>query len=262
MTSDARADIHVWCRLTDAADDAEIESASAVLSPGERERCRRFVRAEDRRDYAIAHYLLRTSLSRFGSLPPSDWEFEELPGGKPVIRAGTPVAPGLASPLFFNLSHTRGVVACAIGHWPLLGIDVERADRGLSSDEIARRNFCREEVEALRSCDAALQRYRFCELWTLKESYLKATGAGLSGSLSRACFEFVADSGLAVGNGLTSQGQWHFALFAVTDDARLAAAVCLPASLIPRFTVHVGDGRNFQPISCLRTSAHSAAQPD
>jgi 4'-phosphopantetheinyl transferase len=250
-------DIQIWCRLTEAVDDAEIQSASAVLSPDERERCRRFVRNEDRRDYAIAHHLLRTSLSRYASIAASEWEFEELPGGKPVIRPGR----AGAAPLFFNLSHTRGVVACAIGQWPLLGVDVERMDREASSDAIARAHFCREEVERLRSCDASSQRSRFCELWTLKESYLKATGAGLSGSLSDVCFEFVTDSTLVVRNGLTSQGHWHFALFAVTDDARLAAAVCLPPPVSPRFDVYVGDGQSFQPVSCLRASAHPSASP-
>ncbi len=102
------------------------------------------------------------------------------PGGKPYLEN----IPGV----YFNISHTSGLVVCGIDEREI-GIDVEQLrpyDRRLmqricTEEEIA--YICggnREEEQA--------QNERFFRIWTLKESYLKATGQGLAVPMKEVSF--------------------------------------------------------------------------
>jgi 4'-phosphopantetheinyl transferase len=92
--------------------------------------------------------------------------------------------------LRFNISHTHGLVACAISHGIDLGIDVEASDRAIELD-IADRYFAPEEAALVRSAPADQGRCLFFRFWTLKEAFIKATGEGLSRPL--ASFAFTLD---------------------------------------------------------------------
>src|SRR5207244_10970206 len=118
-------DVHIWFRQTASPSAAVLRAARATLSSDERAHCDRLRQPEDRRDYAFAHHLLRTSLSRYHPVLPVDWEFDANGFGKPCLRPSS----ALPHPPSFNLSHTRGVVACAIATALPVGVDVERLDR-------------------------------------------------------------------------------------------------------------------------------------
>jgi 4'-phosphopantetheinyl transferase len=75
------AGVHVVFRDTSALGDSEIAAAVGMLSDEERAQCERFHFREDARDYAAAHALLRTTLSRDGVRAPGAWEFETTPAG-------------------------------------------------------------------------------------------------------------------------------------------------------------------------------------
>lgn len=81
---------------------------------------------------------------------------------------GKPFAPGYPA---FSLSHGGDWCVLAIGEGEL-GVDIERIDEKHLA--IAPEACTREELAWLRG-DAA----RFCTLWTLKESMMKATGLGM-----------------------------------------------------------------------------------
>src|SRR3954470_6802052 len=138
-----RREVHVWFRSTDRMDDAAIAVAASVLSDEERVRYRRFHFRRDARDYAAAHALLRHTLSRSGERLPAEWQFEKTPAGKPLLRdAG-------AAPVAFSLSHTHGMVACAVTSAAAVGVDVERVDRAVNAADIATRFFAPEEAAHL-----------------------------------------------------------------------------------------------------------------
>ena len=59
--------------------------------------------------------------------------------------------------------------------------------------QIASRFFSRAEMVGLRGTPRERQLDRFYELWTLKESYIKARGQGLSLGLSRFSFSVAGD---------------------------------------------------------------------
>jgi 4'-phosphopantetheinyl transferase len=210
----------VWFRFTDDLTELDIAAAMAVLSPGERARCDRFVFSPDKHTYAAAHGLLRSALTlRQGARLPGSWRFDAGAHGKPYLAPGQP-------PVGFNLTHTRGLVACALADVETIGIDVECVERRADTAAVASRYFSEREILALDHCAARERQVRFIELWTLKEAYLKATGAGLSTPLNQFGFELRGDSGLEFhAPDATSIGDWRFALFAPSPGYRLAVAV-------------------------------------
>jgi len=242
-------EVQVRCRTTEHFDEAALGEAVALLSPAERARYRRFRFARDRRDYAAAHALLRTSLSRFGAPAPEAWTFAAHARGKPSL------ASGAAASLSFNLSHTHGMVACAIAPGADIGVDVERVDRPLDEEALATRFFATVEQAHLRRCAPAQRAIRFFELWTLKEAYLKAIGVGLSHSLSEMAFELDDGHGIAFvpPPGIDSRS-WQFALFEPAPRYRLAVAVRRTRGEPWRITATVIASGHEASVAAVRTS--------
>jgi 4'-phosphopantetheinyl transferase len=209
-------DVHIWFRHTEQIDPQSIDAARATLSVGERARLERFQFQEDRRDYALAHDLLRRSLSRLAPVSPHEWTFESDAYGKPWVNPS-----GLA----FSLSHTRGFVACAVARDLRVGLDIERIDRRIDALAIAGRFFSAPEATALERCRADRQAALFVELWTLREAYVKALGLGLSQPLTDLSFDLGEDACIRVA-ALPRAGRhpWLFAVFAPSPQTRMAVA--------------------------------------
>jgi 4'-phosphopantetheinyl transferase len=217
----SRSDVHLWYRKTQCLAEDAIIAADRSLSAEERARRDRFHFAADRRDFTIAHDLLRRTLSLYSDVPPADWRFTANKYGKPSIDS---VDHHLAA-LSFSITHTTGWVACGVTLGGALGVDIERTDRSLAVMEIARRCFSEKEAAWLRQFTYEMRRVRFVELWTLKEAYLKATGIGLSGSLAAVSFEFDEPRRILFdAHRDCERAAWHFALFNLGSMTRLAVA--------------------------------------
>jgi 4'-phosphopantetheinyl transferase len=146
-----------------------------LLDPQERAHWARFRFDEDRRLYAAAHALLRITLSHYTVIDPRDWRFGAGPYGRPELT-GALAALGLR----FNLSHTRGLAACAVTRNHTIGIDVELLRNSIDFLAIAQTHFTDCECAQIAAAPAALKADVFFSVWTLKEAYLKARGFGLS----------------------------------------------------------------------------------
>lgn len=81
----------------------------------------------------------------------------------------------------FNISHSGKWVVCAVGEKPV-GIDIELIGKiNLeTAEKIAERFFSREEYEDIFLRENKNPLTYFYEIWTLKESFIKATGKGLA----------------------------------------------------------------------------------
>jgi 4'-phosphopantetheinyl transferase len=173
-----------------------------------------------RATHLLARALVRTTLSRYASVPPESWRFEVGAHGKPEIVG----APGLR----FNLSHTDGVVACAVAADVDVGVDVEDSQRRSSYLQVARRFFAAAEVDALERLPEVEQRQRFFEIWTLKEAYIKARGLGLPLPLRRFAFDRSDPASIAVAFDAElgeSPEDWQLALARPTERHVLALAL-------------------------------------
>jgi 4'-phosphopantetheinyl transferase len=211
--------VEVWYCATDVLGESELEQLGNTLSLEERQRSGRLRRPADRRDYIVAHALLRTALTKRGGGAPCTWRFEADVRGKPFVAPGQPS-------FNISLSHTTGFVACAVTCAGPVGIDVERVGEVGDTDLVVRHMLAPTEIEALERCPAEERPSRFVELWTLKEAYLKATGAGLGDGLAHFAIEPVGPGGLRFSPppGKERIG-WHLALFAPSERHWLAVAI-------------------------------------
>jgi 4'-phosphopantetheinyl transferase len=119
----------------------------------------------------------------FTEVPEKSWIFEQNQYGKPAISDQNG-----RYRVKFNLAHTDGLVTLAITPEQDIGVDVEHTDRSISVSDIADRYFSEQERSELSHLPDNRKSERFFELWTLKESYIKALGMGLSLPLDRISF--------------------------------------------------------------------------
>jgi 4'-phosphopantetheinyl transferase len=222
MSASSHVEVHIWFQDTESLDPAALALADEVLSQEERLQRDRFRFAEDHRDYAAAHDLLRRSLSKLApSRHPSAWHFEKNVSGKPYIVG----SDGESHTTEFSLSHTRGFVACAAS-LARVGIDVERTRPHIDYQEIARSNFSHLEIQALEELPPSARTTRVLELWTLKEAFLKATGSGLAARLDGISFELLPPGGIRFhAPNDVDVGSWKFALFTPLPEVRMAMAI-------------------------------------
>jgi 4'-phosphopantetheinyl transferase len=202
----AAEDIDVWTYRISGGE--RCEELLGMLSAGERERYGRFHFERHRREFVCAHALLRLALSRRAGGEPGKWEFAVGRWGKPYLAG--------ADGWQFNLSHTEGLVACAIARGCEVGVDVERVDRAVEAVEIARRFFADAEVRQIEREPEA-----FFRIWTLKEAYVKACGRGFDLPLREFWFELGEGEGEAR---VSSEGAWRFWEFEPGDGYRMAVA--------------------------------------
>ena len=89
---------------------------------------------------------------------------------------GKPFLPSLPE-FHFNLAHSRKWAVCAVANHPV-GIDIEHLPYMADVIDVARCCLTQEEQRHLFALPEADQPSTFCKLWTIKESYMKATGLG------------------------------------------------------------------------------------
>jgi len=233
----APGDVHIWYRFTESLDDDAVRAEVTQLSPDERVRCQRFAFGRDRRDFAAGHALLRRVLSMYDDGCADAWTFVVDANGKPSLAHELG-----AQPLAFNMSHTHGLVACAVAHDAEVGVDVECVERGTDSRDIAERYFSAAELAQLDACPEGQRAARFIELWTLKEAYLKAIGTGLAHRLDTFDFTFDDAGGLRFNAPDAGPAAWTFALFAPSPRHRLALAARFASSAHGRLVARATDG--------------------
>jgi 4'-phosphopantetheinyl transferase len=207
-----------YCR-TESLEPTAVSSAIDLLSVEERARCERLGYPEDRRDFAAAHALVRVCLAEHLKIDPKEIAIEVGDHGRPVLVGGLDAATAPA----FSLSHTRGVVACAIAAYGVVGVDVEAIDATIDAAAIARRHFAAEEAAALEACAADERSSRFFEFWTLKEAILKACGVGLGLSLDAVCLRKNGHTFSLVRQPSTHH-EWSHAVIDVGSSHKLAVA--------------------------------------
>ena len=214
--------VDIWLTRINPLTDEHRHSFQTVLSSEEQKRFVRYIAPSAADQFLVARALLRLTLSHYWATPPHLWKFETNKYGKPFV---TQPAPGCN--LAFNISHTHGLVACAVSDTALVGVDVEDLSRELNFMALARHSFSPCEASALEHLTAQHLADRFYTLWTLKESYIKARGMGLSIPLDS--FWFSADD-LPPRIHFSAQVQdkseeWHFESIRLDQTHRLAIAL-------------------------------------
>lgn len=109
--------------------------------------------------------------------------------------------------IYFNLSHSGKMVACAISDKEV-GVDIEYNDPTIDLD-IAKHYFYNSEYESIMKSQNPSD--EFFNYWVLKESYMKYTGLGFNLDLDS--FEIIIDNEITLKN----KKQPKFNLFEIED---------------------------------------------
>ncbi len=230
-----------WFALADMPNEVWSDWLSA-LDDEERSRAARFVHDHDRRQFIAAHAMLRGLLQRLAGKPAAEWKFAIGSRGKPALHPDHGM-----DRLNFNISHTRGAVACAMTLDHPIGVDIEHVERPGRLLEIANSYFAPDELAILHAAPEAEQRTVFFRLWTLKEAYIKARGDGLHLQLDLFAFS-LSPPRIAFAPGLADDPvRWHFSTMTPTPEHLLSVAVCcgrtLPVAVAPHRMTHLDIGR-------------------
>lgn len=140
------------------------------VSAERRAQASRFVRQADAYRSVLGEILTRVTLSKLTGLRPAELSFARNSYGKPSLSHHSNVQ--------FNVSHSGDWIALISGGTVELGVDVEKI--APIDMQIAERFFSASESQFLAAKPTEMQGETFYRLWTLKESYIKAVGMGLS----------------------------------------------------------------------------------
>lgn len=152
-------------------DDFDLAAGLQEISEQRREQALRFKFERGQRTCVLAYLLLKRALrEEFGITENPLFEYGEH--GKPSI-VGHPE-------IFFNLSHCKEAVACAVSRRPV-GIDVESVRE--YKESLARYTMNDSEMSQILSAERP--NVAFIRLWTMKEARLKLTGEGISRNMKQ-----------------------------------------------------------------------------
>ena len=212
---------HLYCaeppKITDPALLAEY---AALMTPEERAAEARFHFPKHRHLYRVTRALARTALGAYLGVDPASLRFETGPWGRPEIA-------GLGDTgLSWNLAHTDGLVVLLVAEQCTAGVDVEDIVHRKAPIDVADHQFAPDEVASLRALPPESQQRRFFEYWTLKESYIKARGMGLSIPLKDFAFDPTPETGPVIAfHGIDDDSaDWQFTFREPTDAHLVAAA--------------------------------------
>lgn len=136
----------------------------------------RLVMPKDKQRSLAAGLLFEYALKEAGITKP---EISEGENGKPFLKE--------YPQFFFNISHSGDFALCVVANSEV-GCDVETIT-GDANLDIAKRFFTNEEYEMIVSKpDDESKRELFFRLWTLKETFIKLTGVGMSMPLNEFSF--------------------------------------------------------------------------
>ena len=173
-------------------EEYEYEKAVNSISAYRRQKIDKLKNAEDKKRSLAAAIALNAALKEYG-LEERSMEYELGKQGKPYFRNQPEI--------HFSISHSGDYAICSIGSHEI-GNDIERVRSG--REKVAQRFFAKEELDWIydaessdtskRSDISAERDDKIFRIWTMKESFLKVTGLGMSLPLNEFAI-VVADNG-------------------------------------------------------------------
>lgn len=150
-----------------------------LIDYNKRYKIEKYVNKKDKIMAVIGEILIRTIIVENLKISNKYIRFNKNQYGKPFLEG----YPNFC----FNISHSGAYVLCGVDDSPI-GIDVEEV-KHIEYEEIAKFFFPIKEFEYIVNQDLKFKLDRFYEIWTLKESYIKCCGQGLSIPLKSFCIE-------------------------------------------------------------------------
>jgi 4'-phosphopantetheinyl transferase len=139
------------------------------------------LRIEQKREqFVITRSLLRLLLSSNLGKEPRDIVFSYEKQGKPVVKDYINRVP-----IEFNISHSGDYALIAMTLENKVGVDIEEVNPDIDYKSLSNRFFSEKERNDLINLDEKQQCDAFYRIWARKESFIKATGQGISFGLDK-----------------------------------------------------------------------------
>jgi 4'-phosphopantetheinyl transferase len=168
-------EIHVYCLNLARFPDGLLRNCWSLLDEEERVRASRIRHGVTQSHFVMVRSGLRVLLGRYLACAAGAIRFALGEKGKPRL-AGTEPGQGLV----FNVSHSGDCGLIALAHDTDLGVDVEKHRAMANLDGIAERCFSPGEFAHWRALPLEHRQGAFFALWSFKESFVKATGEGIT----------------------------------------------------------------------------------
>lgn len=171
-------DVHLWWKeLGQGSEEARaggrfLSGSEGCLSTEEIGRARRFLKAEDARNWVEGRAWIRAVFGAYQECHPSEVAFAFSAEGKPYLT-------GAGEGVHFNLSHSGTCIVLAVAS-TAVGVDIEMEASAEMALELEREVFSADELVTLESLEGDRRRQMFYTGWVRKESLVKAIGKGLS----------------------------------------------------------------------------------
>ncbi|MFE0201158.1 4'-phosphopantetheinyl transferase family protein [[Kitasatospora] papulosa] len=244
MTSDQRISVtpvNLWiCPNGDLAPDVARVLATHWLDEHEKQVADRFLHESDRRQYLVAHTLVRRALALESGIAEAELIIHRSSRGRPFLKCPDDGMPPRDTELDFSLSHVNGLNLLGVVRRSRIGVDIERLDRSERAIDAIVGMFTSDEQKWVASVPWGRPRYRRAvRLWTLKEAYSKARGLGLGLPFDAFSFVLAEDRGVEGFRPPADDrtGRWRFielepvpevlAAVALRDDDHRAAVLRL-----------------------------------
>ena len=168
-------ELHIW-RIDIPGSPSLLDRCLSCLTPDELSRANRRKLPRARHEFILGRGALRILLAAATNLQPQAVPLIAGPNEKPELPNTN---------LTFNVTHSAGVILIALRRNGAVGIDLEHINPTMHFSEVAASTFTPAENLHLTSIADPTQRRRaFYQLWTRKESVIKADGRGLTLPLS------------------------------------------------------------------------------
>ena len=201
----------IYMAKTDILDECLFDELYRKVSEERRKKIDALRFDKDRRLSLGAELILHETLRRYGYDPAREIKIMRGENGKPYLAG--------EGGIYFNLSHSGEYVMCAVSDREI-GCDIQKITN--SDYRIAERFFTSREYEDIAGRETQEQRRdMFYRYWTLKESFLKATGKGISVPLDS--FEFIISDDVSINQSIDERN-YYFREYPFDD---YKAAVCV-----------------------------------
>ncbi|HDR8111923.1 TPA: 4'-phosphopantetheinyl transferase superfamily protein [Bacillus cereus] len=150
--------------------EEELKKLSFLIDSEKKHKIEKYIEKKDKIRTLVGEILIRTIIIEKLKTKNRNIKFSKNQYGKPYLKG---------HPEFnFSISHSGEYVLCAVDNKPI-GIDIEKV-KDIDYKDIAKKFFTENEFNYIINQDINLQLNKFYEIWTLKESYIKCCGQGLS----------------------------------------------------------------------------------
>lgn len=155
----------------------KLSSFEEFIDSSKLARIKKYRNSKDYENALVADLLIRFAIYEASKVKYKNKPFLLNDYGKPYLPANIAV--------HFNVSHSGDWVVCAVDE-KSIGIDVELMQE-VDFLGIAKSFFTPEEYVLIANADNGRKRELFYDIWTLKESFIKAIGKGMSIDLNSFC---------------------------------------------------------------------------